>query len=52
MNCGRPKLRPTVSREAGWLSSSIMAAYLWFGCDSNLDVSALLELHIIAMFVS
>ena len=25
---------------------------LWFGCDGNLNVSALFEPHIIAMFVS
>jgi hypothetical protein len=25
---------------------------LWFGCDGDFNVSALLELHLIAMFVS
>jgi hypothetical protein len=37
--------------EAAWMSSSIVTVYLWFGCDGNLNVSTLFELHIIAMFI-
>jgi hypothetical protein len=33
----------------GWLSSSVV---VFFGCDGNVNVSALFELHVIAMFVS
>lgn len=38
--------------RGGWLSSSIMAVYLWLGCDGNLDASTLFEPHIISVFVS